>query len=149
MTKQEEFKNIESFIKKYNVKNFISILKNNENINIDLCLIIATKFNKIEIAFHLLDNYKNKFDNKSLLLAAEFGHFSILNKILKHPDFNPTIFLNSAIIYAYNERKYKSVTLLWYDKRVTDTLLNDNPIMYNKVLNYITKEKLIKNIKSF
>jgi hypothetical protein len=77
--------------------------------------------------------------------AAKKGFINIVETLLNNDTVDPTLDYNRAIIEAYIHKQYEVVELLWKDIRVKNTLQNDRPTLYKKLI----KKHLKENITSF
>ncbi len=77
--------------------------------------------------------------------AVERGHLSVVKVLLKYGLFNPSNSSNHFIIQAAANNNLEMVQLLWKDERVKDSLLKDQPDLYNK---FKTLD-IQKNIETF
>jgi ankyrin repeat protein len=80
----------------------------------------------------------------TILNAAKYGHIELTKALLKQSSVNPTEFNNTAIIDAYDNKKFDIVKLLWNDKRVKNTLQKDHKELYDKLLNKDIQNKISK-----
>jgi hypothetical protein len=77
--------------------------------------------------------------------CCEISAYKTLSALLSHNKFNPISQNNAFITEAFNNKKQTIVDLLWSNKKVKDTLENDN----NTLFNYLSQIDLKNKIGSF
>ena len=81
----------------------------------------------------------NAYDSWAFRFACDEGLFDIVRLLLENKMHDPCKIQNAAIYFAYEKKFHKIVQLLWNDKRVRNTLENDNVELYNELIQkYLT-----------
>jgi hypothetical protein len=81
--------------------------------------------------------------NLAIQFAARIGQFEMVHLLMNHKDVNPQDHRNNAIKLANEGCHNEVLLLLWSDQRIKDTLLNDHPRLYNKLIKLDIKSKII------
>jgi hypothetical protein len=108
-------------------------------------LLSAIHKRKLNVFEHLLTHTEvnpSKNNNHSIILASREGLIGFMELLLNDPRVNPSDDKNAAIHLAYYNKHDDCIALLWSDKRVRNTLLNDFPDIYNELIQKDIKEKL-------
>lgn len=109
----------------------------------------AVEQNNIEKVKDLLSNKKlNPSFNRNICIkyASSEGYSEIVNILLKDNRVDPAWTKNYAITAAYDNKYFDIVNLLWKDQRVKNTLKDDDPMLYNKL---IKKDEIKEKVEIF
>jgi 2-hydroxy-3-keto-5-methylthiopentenyl-1-phosphate phosphatase len=146
MTKQEEFYQA---VLDNDIHN-VTILLNNHEVNpsddYNYAIQYSATMGNLIITQLILKNPKFNYKEAvhRILSNAGNGNTEILKLLLKNKKIDPSCFSNFAI-NSLKDSKKEAIQLLWRDKRVKDTLENDHPKLYDKMI----KEQLQNKINNF
>ena len=82
-------------------------------------------------------------NNTLIQFASRYGCYPNIIKIfLNNTNVDPSGNRNASLYYAWDNKEYSVVKLLWGDKRVRNLLKKEDPNLYSEILEKITKNKV-------
>jgi ABC-type antimicrobial peptide transport system ATPase subunit len=84
-------------------------------------------------------NYDN---NYPISLATQHRKIDIVKALLEYPEVNPADNCNRPMRNAVINNQQDLILLLWNDRRVKNTLKNDDINLYNKLIKLDIKDKI-------
>lgn len=139
------------------LKDFEIFKKTIENKNIQLgferniLIRMIALYNREDFFFYIFNSKKSKEvdfsseKNYCIRYFSENGNFKVVSALLTLKYINPSDFRNLAIRNAYSNENFDVVDLLWSLDKVQESLKEDDPDLYQKLL----QRKIIKNVKNF
>ena len=79
------------------------------------------------------------------LKAIQKNNLEVIKLSLRNESINPADLSNKGILLAFQNGYKDIVKLLWNDQRVKNSLHNDYPLIYNKLI----KEDIQKKVSKF
>jgi ankyrin repeat protein len=134
-------------------KNYFEIVKlilNHENFNLsyqDEHIKLSIIRGNIEVIKTLIkhkgkDSYRDLDCDQALYIACSYGKFNIASILLESEKCNPSKNRNNLIKSSYENEYYDIVEILWKDKKVQNTLNNDCPEIYEKLIQKYIQSKI-------
>ena len=104
----------------YNSEDVLKLIVSSNKVGmkekIEICL-TKTECFYFDIIYGLIENHKEN-DNKLLSICCEFGFPSVLERLSKKSDYDPTVNDNCALILAVTNKHYSIVKILLDDLRI-------------------------------
>jgi len=114
-------------------------VKNNEY---TLTKILLNAISDHDVLSQNMDITFEEFINYCIITSVENSHFDILYLLIEDPRVDSSYLNNFAINKAYKAKQYNLVNLLWKEKQIKETLVNDNLNLYQKLIPKDIKKKV-------